>query len=202
MITTIDFLFDFYSEYKISFSSQKPQDCTVTFPTSAFNPLPAGACDAQNPRYPANMTAKVERDCSKLRRSQMKFFSTTEREMSGDSVYRLQSGFSSHPTSSSSPRIFQIDVLEHFIFMKTTLLVNGTQIILLVRGRTHGWQSLIFLDNNEKYSDNRMRFSSEIHDRSPNFWDEMRRGACLRAREGAWTPIRAKGYCDLRSAKG
>ena len=75
------------------------------------------------------MTVKVERDCSKLRRSQVKFFSTTERELSGDSVYRLQLRFSSHPTSSSSPRIFQIDVLEHFIFIKTLLCKRITHFV-------------------------------------------------------------------------
>ena len=83
-----------------------------------LNFLPAGKVNAQNPRNVANMQPKVEGDCGKLRRSYEEFFGSTERELSRDSIYVIFERSPFVSTSSLSPRIFQIDVLEHSVFVK------------------------------------------------------------------------------------
>ena len=82
------------------------------------NPLPAGKRDAQNPRNVANMQPKVEGGCEKLRWSYEEFFGSTERELSRDSIYVISDRSPFVSTSSLSTRIFQIDVFEHFVFVK------------------------------------------------------------------------------------
>ena len=75
----------------------------------------------QNPRLGPYMAPDVDGRCSELKWSSEEFLGSMKRELSQDSVCRLQSRFSFHPTSSSSLRTFQIDVLGHLIFVKTFL---------------------------------------------------------------------------------
>ena len=81
------------------------------------NPLPDGAGNAQNPRKVAFLPPEVERDCEKLRRSCEEFFGSMERELSRDSIHSIFERSPFVNTSSSSLRIFQIDDLEHLVFV-------------------------------------------------------------------------------------
>ena len=97
---------------------------------------------------------------------------------------RLQLRFSFHPTSSSSSRTIQIDVLEHLIFIQTLLWKMNAAWISGVSQDTWTPPNIMNLfpscKNNHKY----IRFSQEIHDRSSNFWDGTTRGACSELARG------------------